>query len=99
MNNDELKKMIEETIGSNDPYWNEPVFQVIKKIIDLPENAETTIARLLESDNKLDTKFMFEITKLVNVICKKINITLDYSKNDGKDLGLPFHISFIKKTL
>ena len=35
MNNEELKKIVEETIGNNDPYWNEPVFNVVKKIIDL----------------------------------------------------------------
>ena len=36
MSDEELKKIIEETVGNNDPYWNEPAFNIVKKIIDLP---------------------------------------------------------------
>jgi hypothetical protein len=32
MSNEELKKIVEEVIGNNDPFWNEPVFEVVKKI-------------------------------------------------------------------
>ena len=99
MNNKELKKIVEETIGNNDPYWNEPIFNVVKKIIDLPENTEATISELVESDNKKNDNFMFEINKSVSEVCEKINITLDKSKHAGQFLGLPFNISFIKKTL
>ena len=98
MNDEELKKIIEETIGNNDPYWNEPVFNIVKKIIALPENSETTISDLIDDDRKLDHKFMFEIQKAVIAVCKKINITLDFSKHSGQIIGLPFYISFIKKT-
>ena len=99
MNNESLKKIIEETIGNNDPYWNEPVFNVVKKIIDLPENSETTVSELIDSENKSDSKFMFEINKLVTEVCEKINITLDKSKHNEQFIGLPFNVSFIKKTL
>lgn len=99
MSNEELKKIIEETIGNNDPYWNEPVFNIVKKIIDLPENAETTIFELTDTENKLDSEFMFEINNAVTEVCKKLNITLDKSKHNGQFLGLPFNISFVKKTL
>lgn len=99
MNDEELKKIVEETIGNNDPYWNEPVFDVVKKIIDLPENTETTISQLIDSNNKSDSKFMFEINKSVTEVCEKIDITLDKSKHSGQIIGLPFNISFIKKTL
>lgn len=99
MNNEELKKIVEETIGNNDPYWNEPVFNIVKKIIDLPENTESAISELVDSDNKTDNKFMFEINKSVTEVCEKINIILDKSKHNGQFIGLPFNISFIKKTL
>lgn len=99
MNDEELKKIVEETIGNNDPYWNEPVFNVVKKIIDMPENTESTIYELVDSDKRTDGKFMFELHKLVMEVCKKINITLDFSKHDGQIIGLPYNISFIKKTL
>ena len=29
MSDEELKKIIEETVGNNDPYWNEPAFNVV----------------------------------------------------------------------
>ena len=61
MSDKELKKIIEETVGNNDPYWNEPAFNVVKKIIDLPENAETSIYKLCDNDNKSNSKFMFKI--------------------------------------
>lgn len=99
MNNEELKKIIEETIGNNDPYWNELVFNVVKKIIDLPENTEATISGLIDNDNKSNSKFMFEIYKSVTEVCEKINITLDGSKHSGQFIGPPFNVSFIKKTL
>lgn len=99
MSDEELKKIVEETIGNNDPYWNEPVFNVVKKIIALPENSETTISKLVDDDKKLNSKFMFEINKAVTEVCKKININLDKSKHDGQIIGLPFNISFVKKTL
>ena len=94
-----LKELVEEVIGNNDPYWNIPVLDVVKKIIDLPENSELTISELIDSDNKVDSKFMFEINKLVTEVCKKINITLDKSNHSGQFIGLPFNISFVKKTL
>ena len=99
MSDEELKRIIEETVGNNDPYWIEPVFKVVKKIIALPENSEASISMLVDEDNKSNTKFMFEINKGVTEVCKKINIALDKSKHAGQTIGLPFNVSFIKKTL
>jgi hypothetical protein len=99
MSDEELKKIVEETIGNNDPYWNEPVFDVVKKIIALPENSETTITKLVDSDNKSNSKYMFSINNAVTEVCKKININLDKSKHDGQIIGLPYNISFVKKTM
>ena len=76
MNDEELKRIVEEVIGNNDPYWNIPVLNVVKKIIDLPDNTETTINDLVDSDNKSNSKFMFEIYKIVVEVCKRININL-----------------------
>lgn len=33
MNDVRLKKIIEECIGNNDPYWNNPVYEVVKKLL------------------------------------------------------------------
>lgn len=97
MNNEKLKEIIEETTENNDSNFNEIVLNIVKKIIDLPENAETTISKLIS--NEIDNKTMFEIDESVTKVCKKININLDKSKHAGQFIGLPFNISFIKKTL
>ncbi|MBR5662777.1 MAG: hypothetical protein IKX00_03900 [Bacilli bacterium] len=99
MSDEKLKQLIKETIGNNDPYWNEPVFTVVKKIIDLPDNTECVLSSLVEGHDITETKFMFEIDKAVNEVCKKLNINLDKSKHAGQTIGLPFNISFVKKPL
>lgn len=47
MSNEELKKIVEEVIGNNDPFWNEPVFEVVKKIIEMPNGTESSVSKLL----------------------------------------------------
>ena len=97
MKEEELKNLIKEVIGNDDPFWNIPVYNVVKKIIDLPDNSESSIATLVDDENQKNTKFMFEIDKCVTEVCKKINIILDKSKCNGQFIGLPFAIPFIKK--
>ena len=82
-----LKKIIEEQIGNNDPYWNEPVFHIVKKIIELPEGAEVSIEQLLNDKELSYSKFIFEITKIVVSVCQKLNIILEPTNS----------VSFIKK--
>lgn len=96
---EELKKIVEETIGNNDPLFNDSVFDIVRKIIKLPEGTEITVNQLLGDIYPRDTNFMFEVDNFVAKVCEKLNIILDKSKHDGQDIGLPFNISFIKKTL
>lgn len=98
MTDEKLKKIVEETIGNDDPYWNEPVFNVVKKIINLPENTETTISELIDDDSKTYSKFMLDVNDSVMEVCKKINIVLDKSKHSDQSIE-PFNVPFIKKTL
>lgn len=92
----ELKKIVEEIIGNNDPFWNEPVYNIVKKIIDLPEGTETTVSKLLGDTTNTYTKFMFEINKFVTKVCEKINIKLDKSNYENAVMGLPHNIPFKK---
>ena len=94
MKDEELKKIIEEVIGNSDPFWNEPVYNIVKKIIDLPEETETTIVKLL-GDTRYD-KYLFDINSFVTEVCERINIKLDRSKYKGAAVGLPFNIPFEK---
>lgn len=99
MKDEELKKIVEEVIGNNDPFWNLPVYNIVKKIIDLPEGTETTISKLLDDTTNSYNKFMFEINKIVTEVCKKIKIQLDKSNHKNAVVGLPYNIPFVKKTL
>lgn len=99
MKDEELKKIVEEVIGNNDPFWNVPIYNIVKKIIDLPEGTETTISKLLDDTTNSYNKFMFEINKIVTEVCKKINIQLDKSNYKNAVVGLPYNIPFVKKSV
>lgn len=94
MKDEELKKLVEEVIGNNDPFWNIPVYEIVKKIIDLPDGTETSITKLL-NNSQFTSKQLFDINHIVIKVCKKININLDFSKNDGKIGGLPYNLPFV----
>lgn len=96
MKDEELKKIVQEVIGNNDPFWNEPVYNIVKKIIDLPEGTETTVSKLLCDTANTYTKFMFEINKIVTKVCEKINIKLDKSNYKNAVMGLQHNIPFKK---
>lgn len=91
----ELKKIVEDTIGNNDPFWNEPVYNIVKKIIELPEGTEATITNLLNNSN-YTSKQLFDIHSCVNKVCEKLNIKLDFSSNHNKVWGLPYNLPFKK---
>ena len=100
MSEEEIKKMVEETSISDDPFVVVPALIIIKKIINLADNAETTIDNLL-----LDTIFegeKFEIDtqekiyEIVFNVCKRINIKLEKANYEERFVGLPFKYA-IKK--
>lgn len=96
MSNEELKKIVEEVIGNNDPFWNEPVFEVVKKIIEMPNGTESSVSKLLGT-SQYSSEQLFDIHNSVNEVCKKLNIGIDYSEYKDKIVGLPFNIPFVKK--
>ena len=92
-----LKTIIEEVIGNNDLYLNTTVYDIVKKIIDLPSETTTTIADLIKYDPK--EKFVEpikqgEINYFVKEVCKKINIKLE--KNGDSFGGLAYYYKFKK---
>lgn len=92
-----LKIIIEEVIGNNDIYLNTQVYDIVKKIIDLPNQTTTTIANLINYNPK--EKFVEPITQgkiriLVDKICKKLNIGLEDNKD--KFGGLAYYVEFRK---
>lgn len=100
----EIKELIKQVIGNDDPFWNVPVYNVVKKIIELPENTETSISKLV--DEEYYDQAMFDINKSVMEVFeklviiqngKRVKIILDKSKHAGQVLGLPYNISFVIK--
>lgn len=96
MKDEELKKIVEEVIGNNDPFWNIPVYEIVKKIIDLPNETETSITKLLNNP-QFSSKQLFDIYKCVNRVCQRIDIVLDFSKENAKVNGLLYNLPFVIK--
>ncbi len=96
MNDEKLKKIVEEVIGNNDPFWNKPVFEVVKKIIEMPNETESSISKLLGT-SQYSSKQLFDIYHCVNKVCKRINIVLDFSKENAKVDGLLYNLPFTKR--
>ena len=99
MSDEELKKIVEEEVGNNDPFWNQPVFNAVKLLMSLPDGTETTIGRLVSPEQMANTKFMFGIGKPIKNVCERINIYFDYSKRQGQYIGQPYNIPFVKRTI
>lgn len=99
MKDEELKKIVEEVIGNNDPFWNIPVYETVKKIIDLPDGTETSITKLL-NNSQFTSKQLFDIYTCVNRVCKRMDIVLDFGRENAKVDGLLYNLPFIiRKTL
>ncbi len=94
MNEEKLKELINATVKSDNTKLVNTIFYVVKQIIELPENTETSISQLLNEN--YTNKELFEINKYVGIICEKVNIHLE-KNNNGQYVGLPYNIPFIKK--
>ena len=97
MKDEELKKIVEEVIGNNDPFWNLPVYNIVKKIIDLPIETITTIADLINynpEETFVEPLTQGEILNLVEDTCKKLNIKIE-DVNDSIG-GLAYYYKFKK---
>lgn len=73
-----LRKIVKEVVGE-DPFWNIPVYDVVRKIIDLPQGADFGIGDLINTDYNISTmspKMQKDIYDSVIEVCKKISIDL-----------------------
>lgn len=96
MKSEEIEKIVKGIIGDNE--LSDTILKVVDKIVELPENTETTLAEILGPDNNLDSKQMMVVNKLVHEVCEKLNIDLDSSSHSNQIIGLPFNIPFVKKS-
>ncbi len=72
------------------------VDEVVKKIEQMKDGEESGIAALI--GRNLETKDYIYIQEKVIEILREKHIILDYSKHEGKEVGLLWVISFIKRT-
>ena len=104
MEDEKIKIIIKSIIDENDyidnnkkQYFNEIIFEIIKKIIELPNGKETTIAELINynpEDKFVEPLIQGEINYFVKEICHKINV--NYTNTDDSIGGLAFYIKFKK---
>lgn len=104
MEDEKLKDIIknivneDENIDANSKqYCNEIIFKIIKEIIDLPDEKETTIAELINYNPEnefVEPLMQGQISYFVKKICNNINI--NYTRTDDSIGGLAFYVKFKK---
>ena len=72
------------------------VDEVVKKIEHMKDGEKSRIGALVATH--LEIKDFFKVQELVIEALKGKGIILDYSEHEGKEEGLPWNLSFIKKT-
>ncbi len=85
--------MNNETINKNDLLSN-----LVKKIIDMPINIETSIAQLMNLDNNsvamIEPLLQGEIYNSLMSLCNELNIKIE--ENNDEIGGLGYHYKFKK---
>lgn len=97
INDENLKTIIEEVVGNNDDYLNVAVYDIMKKIIDLPSETTTTIADLINynpNETFVEPLTQGQVRRLVEDTCKKLNIELE--ENEDSFDGLAYYYRFKK---
>lgn len=95
---EKLKSIIEKVMGNSDSLLIEAIKGTVIKIEKMEDGTKTTIYDLVDEHNKFTSQQLFEIYKVVNEVCSKLNIDLDQSAHKNQVIGLPYNISFIKRT-
>ena len=94
--NDELTKIIENTV-ENEKELIKTIFDIVVKIIDLPNGTNTTIAKLINynpENSFVSPLIQGKINYYVKEVCKKINIKLEqHNKSFG---GIAYFYEFTK---
>lgn len=95
---EQIETTITEIAGTDDVDKNNLLSKLVKKIISLPENNETTIAQLMMLKNEevamLDPLTQGEIFNLLKSVCEKLNIAIEV--NHDRFGGLGYHYKFKK---
>ena len=80
-----IDEVIKEINGNNDKKLNKIVYEIVKKIIDLPEGIDTTIANLIDYNPEkvmVDPLTQGQIIYIVETVCNKLDIKLEMNSDD-----------------
>ena len=98
INNESIEMAIKEIAGSNDIDKNNLLSKLIKKIIEMPVNTDTSIAELMNLDNNsvamVEPLIQGEIFNSLMAVCEKLNIAIEV--NHDRFGGLGYHYKFKK---
>ena len=87
----------EEIIGNNATHRDITIYEIMKKIIDLPSGITITIANLINynpNEKFVEPLEQGRISFLINETCKKLNIELKHNRD--KIGGLAYYREFVK---
>lgn len=94
---EELLKLVTEIV-ENDNNLRDIVFDVVVKIIDLPDKTTTSIAKLIDYKPEVffvEPLMQGKVNRYVRLVCKKIEIHLE-TPADKKIDGLLYFNEFTK---
>lgn len=98
INDETIEIAIKEINGADDIDKNNLLFKLIKWIVDIPTNTETTIAQLMKLDNNsvamVDPLSQGEIFNSLMKVCEKLNIGIEVNHDEFGGLG--YHYKFKK---
>lgn len=64
----------------------------------MPEGAESSVSKIL-GNSQYSSKQLFDIYYCVNKVCRRLNIIMDFSKENAKVDGLLYDLPFIKRII
>ena len=96
--NESIEIAIKEIAGSNDIDKSNLLSKLIKKIIEMPANIDTSIAQLMNLDNNsvamVEPLLQGEIFNSLMAVCEKINLKIEVNHDEIGGLG--YHYKFKK---
>ena len=95
INSETIELVVKEIAGITDTDKINLLSKLVKKIIELPANTETTIAELMQLNQVMVNPLtQGEIFNLLMEICKKLNIDIEINNDEFGGLG--YHYKFKK---
>lgn len=73
MSDDELKEIIINIIGTDDPFWVEPVFCIVKKFVNFQFKNNDTYIDMLDNKEQYTKKQLNDIYIMTSKACSQIN--------------------------